>query len=49
MQKLNDKSWSELGIFGGPLDVGQDVVEDVLKIVSDFGEDVAVYPNPSYK
>jgi lysophospholipase len=49
MQKLKDKSWSELGLFGGPLDVGPDIVEDVLKIASDLGEDVAVYPNPFYK
>lgn len=49
MQRLNESKWSDMGFFGGPLDIKQDAVDTVLQVASALGEDVTVYPNPFYK
>jgi lysophospholipase len=38
-----------MGLFGGPLDVKEDLVDTVLQLASLLREDVTVYPNPFYK
>lgn len=49
MQRLHERSLSEMGLFGGPLDVGEDIIDNFLILASTLGEDVSVYPNPFFK